>query len=118
VSRAKKLKGYWWLPSNPEREWFGNVSWRASESPEVKLYYRTVEEQTSSPPIEAESVLGLDEGGAPISLLRLGSSGGSRSGFLSDRKYTAGHLLTGIHVTSRDGFRAHRVNVWLQYLGA
>ncbi len=83
----------------------------------MKLHYRTVDEQTSSPPIEAESILGVDEGGAPISLLRLGSSGGSRSGFLSDRKYTAGHLLRGVHVTSRDGFRVHRVNVCLQYLG-
>ena len=54
----------------------------------------------------------------PISVLRLGSSGGSRSGFLSERNYTAGHVLKGIHVITRDGFRVHRFNAWFQHLGA
>lgn len=118
MSRAKKFKGYWWLPSNPERQWFGNLRWRPSESPELDLHYRTIDEATGSPPLQTESILGLDEGGTPISVLRLGSSGGSRSGFLSERNYTAGHVLKGIHVITRDGFRVHRFNAWFQHLGA
>jgi hypothetical protein len=118
VSGAKKFKGYWWLPSDPQRQWFGNLRWRPSESPELDLYYRTVDEATGSPPLQAESVLGLDEGGTPISVLRLGASGGLRSGFLSERNYNAGHVLKGIHVTNRDGFRIHRLNASFQHLGA
>jgi len=118
VGTAKKFKGYWWLPANPECHWFGNVRWRPGESPKFKLYYRTVDEAISPPRLQAESILGLDEGGTPVSLLRLGFSKGSRPGLLSQREYIAGHCLHGIHVASRDEFRAHRVNLWAQYLSA
>jgi hypothetical protein len=118
VSRAKKFKGYWWLPENPDCQWFGNVRWRPGESPKLKLLYRTGEEATSAPPAKGtESILGLDEGGTPISLLRLGWAGGVNSGFLSERKYSVGHILKGIHVNARDAFRVHRFNLHLQHLG-
>jgi hypothetical protein len=118
VGTAKNFKGYWWLPANPDCQWFGNVRWRPGESPKLKLHYRTVDEATAAPPVEAESLLGLNEGGTPLSLLRLGCSRTLRSGFLSERTYTAGHLIKGIHVTQRDAFRVHRFNLRLQCLGA
>lgn len=118
MGTAKNFKGYWWLPANPECQWFGNVRWRPGESPKLKLHYRTVDEATAAPPLQTESLFGLDEGGTPLSVLRLGSSGGVRSGFLSEREYTAGHIIKGIHVADRDKFRAHRFNLRLQYLGA
>ena len=118
MGTSKNFKGYWWLPANPECQWFGNVRWRPGESPKLKLHYRTVDEGTASPPVYAESILGLDEGGTPVSVLKVGAHEGSRPEFLSQRKYNAGHFLRGIHVTSRDGFRAHRVNLWAQYLSA
>jgi hypothetical protein len=116
-NRSKKFEGYWWLASNSERQWFGRLRWRAAESPKLSLQYRTIDEATASPPLQAESVLGLDKAGTPVSVLRIGCSGGLRSGFLSDRRYTAGHILKGVHVTTRDGFRAHRFELRLQYLG-
>jgi len=118
VSTAKRFKGYWWLPTNPECQWFGNLKWQPAESPQLKLLYRTVEKATAAPPRQAESILGLDEGGTPISVLRLGFKEGIRPEFLSEQKYIAGHAIRGLHVTSKDGFRAHRFNAWLQYLGA
>jgi hypothetical protein len=59
----------------------------------------------------------MDEAGAPLSVLRVGCRGGLQSGFLSYRNYTAGHVLKGIHVTARDGFRVHRFDLSISFLG-
>ncbi len=118
VRTAKNFRGYWWLPANPKCQWFGTLRWRQGESPELKLHYRTVDEATAAPPLKTESIHGLDEGGTPLSVLRLGSSCRVQSSFLSERRYTAGHIVRGIHVTDIAGFRAHRFNLRLQYLAA
>jgi hypothetical protein len=118
VGSSTNFKGYWWLPANPEYQWFGNLRWRPGGSPKLKLHYRTVDEGLAIPPVRAESILGLDEGGTPISLLKLGIYEGVRPELLSQRKYIAGHFLRGIHVTSPNEFRAHRINLWAQYLSA
>lgn len=118
MGTSKNFKGYWWLPANPECRWFGNARWRPGESPKLTVYYQTVDEATASPPRYPESIFGLDEGGTPISLLKLGIHAGQRPEFLSQRTYTAGHLLRGMHVSSLGEFRARRLNLWAQYLGA
>jgi len=112
----RKFEGVWWLPSNADSQWDGILTWKPTRSPRLKLKYRSVGQDP--PPREAEAFLGLDEGGTPITVLRAGSSGGTGSGFLSDREYSAGHILRGIHVESLKGFRANRVDFWLQTLGA
>ena len=112
----RKFGGLWWLPSDPEKQWDGILTWKPTRSPRLKLKYRSVGQDP--PPQGAEAFLGLDEGGMPITVLRAGWSGGTGSEFLSDRKYSAGHILRGIHVESLKGFRANRVDFWLQNLGA
>jgi hypothetical protein len=112
----RKFEGVWWLPSDPEIQWDGILTWKPTRSPRLKLKYRSVGQDP--PPQEAEAFLGLDESGAPMTILRAGWSGGTGSGFLSDREYSAGHILRGIHVESLKGFRANRVDFWLQNLGA
>jgi hypothetical protein len=114
--RTRKFEGLWWLPSDPEKQWDGILTWKPTKSPKLKLKYRSVGQDP--PPQGAEAFLGLDEGGTPITVLRAGSSGGTGSGFLSGREYAAGHILRGIHVESLKGFRANRVDFWLQTLGA
>src|ERR1043166_7075867 len=112
----RKFEGVWWLPSAPELRWNGILAWRPTESPRLKLTYLSA--TTKPPPDSVEAFQGLDGGGAPITVLRADWSGGTRSGLLSTRKYTAGHILRGIHVESLAGFRANRVDFWLEYLGA
>jgi hypothetical protein len=116
VSERWKFEGVWWLPSNPDTHWDGTLTWKPTKSPRLTLKFRSVGQ--TEPPKNVEAFLGVDEGGTPITLLRAGASGGTRRGFLSDRKYGVGHILRGIHVESLKGFRANRVDFWFQYLGA
>jgi hypothetical protein len=112
----RKFKGVWWVPSDTDTQWDGILTWKPSKSPRLSLKYRSVGQAV--PPKEAEAFLGVDEGGTPITVLRAGWSGGTGSGFLSKKDYRAGHILRGIHVESLKGFRANRVDFWLQDLGA
>jgi hypothetical protein len=113
---GRKFEGVWWLPSDPDMQWDGILTWEPTKSPLLSLKYRSVGQAV--PPKEAEAFLGVDEGGTPITVLRPGWSGGTGSGFLSKKDYHAGHILRGIHVGSLKGFRANRVDFWLQNLGS
>jgi ApeA N-terminal domain 1 len=112
---TRNFEGVWWVPGDPDIQWEGILTWKPTKSPRLTLKYRSVGQQ--KPPNDAEAFLGVDEGGTPITLLRAGASGGTSRGFLSDRKYSAGHILRGIHVESLRGFRANRVDFSFQYLG-
>src|ERR1700682_5143852 len=94
----RRFEGIWWLPSDPDSQWDGILTWQPAKSPRLRLNYRSVGEIV--PPDATEAFLGVDEGGTPITVLRAGWSGGTSAGFLSHRKYTAGHILRGIHVES------------------
>jgi hypothetical protein len=114
--QERKFEGCWWLPSAPSVQWDGILSWKPTKSPRLTLKYRSVGEP--EPPTDAEAILGVDEGGTPITVLRVGWSGGVHAGFLSRKDYIAGHILRGIHVDSLNGFRANRVDFWLQNSGS
>ncbi len=113
---TQQFEGIWWLPSEPNTQWNGTVTWKPTKSPRLTLKYRSVGQR--EPPQETEAFLGVDEGGTPITVLRAGWSGGIRPAFLSEKNYIAGHILRGIHVESLGGFRANRVDFWLQNLGS
>lgn len=112
----RKFQGVWWLPSDPDTQWDGILTWEPTKSPRLILDYRSI--GGAIPPQEAEVFLGVDEGGTPITVLRAGWTGGTRAAFLSTKDFLAGHILRGIHVESLKGFRANRVDFWLQNLGA
>lgn len=115
MDEAKKFKGYWWLPANPDQQWFGTVKWKPTKSPKLKLTYKSVD-AGAAPDNNVESFLGLDTGGTQLTVLRAGTAGTNFSGFLSNRKYTAGHIIRGVHVPVYDDFRAHKINLSLQHL--
>jgi ApeA N-terminal domain 1/Apea-like HEPN len=116
MRNEKNLDGVWWLPFEPATQSDGLLTCSSTKSPRLKLKYRSVGQ--SAPPDETEAFQGVDEGGTPITVLRAGWSGGTRPQFLSEKTYIAGHILRGIHVDSLTGFRANRVDFWLQNLGA
>lgn len=111
------FKGYWWQPVDPTVQWFGKLRWKPSQSPKLRLHYKSAH-AASAPPGDVESLLGLDRHGSPISMLRVGLDSATSSAFLSERKYSAGHVLKGIHVSSLDDVRVNKINVWFNYLGA
>lgn len=110
----REFEGYWWLPDSPDVTWPGILSWRPGQSPKLTLRFRTIGEKV--PPDHAEAIYGLDEGGTPITILRVGSIGGVHAGFLSHKDYRAGHILRGMHASSLRDFRANRVDFAMQYL--
>jgi hypothetical protein len=114
----KIYRGFWWEPSNPDVQWYGKVRWRPRKSPCLKLRYKTAECSSHPPPSNVESILGRDASGKPITLLRLGCSRRVLPGFLSTNTYHAGHLLRGLHVARLADLRVHRIEYWMQNLGA
>lgn len=114
MGAAKKFKGYWWVPPSTERQWAGVLKWKPSESPRLTLDYKSSE---LPPPEGSESFCGLGESGAKITVLRAGSELTHTSGFLSNRRYYAGHILEGVHVDQLKSVRASKINISLQYLG-
>jgi ApeA N-terminal domain 1 len=112
-----EIRGYWWQPADPSVQWFGQLRWKPSKSPNLRLHYKS-EDAAATPAGDVESFLGLDKNGTPISVLRAGLHSTKTSGFLSQKNYGAGHILRGIHVSRLDELRLNKVNVWLHYLGA
>jgi len=112
---SRRFEGVWWLPSDADNQWDGILTWKPTESPRLKLKYRSVGQV--EPPDEVEAFFGVDDGETPITVLRAGTSGGTRPQFLSEKRYEAGHILRGIHVDSLKGFKANRAEFWIQSLG-
>lgn len=111
------FEGYWWQPADPTVQWFGKLLWKPSQSPKLKLHYKSGD-AASAPPDDVESLLGMDRHGTPISMLRVGLDSATSYGFLSKKNYSAGHILQGIHVCSLDDLYLNKVNIWFNYLGA
>lgn len=111
------FRGFWWQPAYPTVQWLGKLRWKPSKSPKLRLHYKS-EDSASAPPDDVESFLGLDEHGAPLSMLRVGLDSATIAGFLSEKNYSAGHILKGIHVSRLADVHLNKVNVWLNYLGA
>ncbi len=107
------LKGFWWNPSNPEKKWYGVLK-RTTKRIELECPIQNSASELIKDG-QSSTLHGLDARKRPVTLLFANASG-SPEGDHSTILYYIAYALIGIHVPSKESFRARRTTVRLQNL--
>lgn len=107
--REFTYKGLWWLPDNPEKQFWGTLKYAPYDGTVLELM-GNLEHFTPSPPI----ILGMALNGKPITLFKCnkrGYFGNLTNSILQLTEYFINIVLIGVHFVKIDDIKLRKISV-------
>ena len=114
MNEAKRqIAGLWWMPTNPQEKWVGLLTLEYDKGPLLVLTVPKGHDFT--PPKIGEIIHGCDQHGKPVTLLNPAENESSSSTALTFIKYSAGAVILGLELPTRNAFLVNCIEINLQH---